>query len=291
MYMIAAVGYAAYKGRILNDESRITMSNMSLYIVNPIVLLTQFQHSRTGEMDQKFAQALFLSFVAMVFGFIVSQVVFKKEESVEKLALGFSNSTYIGLPLVQSIMGSQYLYINAVYVLWYCMFFYSYGIYMISGDKRAISIRSMLANPGFIAPLLGFIMYLTPFRLPEMIKTTFSLIGNMNAPLAMMILGIYLANSDIIKLLKDRKHLFISFLKLIALPLLTLLVLKFVPGPADIKMVVLLLTACPSGMSISMAAALYGKDDRMAATLLTHTTALAIVTMPLMIYLGQIVLG
>ena len=63
----------------------------------------------------------------------------------------------------------------------------------MTGKKDSISFKKITANPIILSFLIGIILFLLPIELPEILNTAVSAVSSMNAPVAMIILGIYLA--------------------------------------------------------------------------------------------------
>jgi len=112
-----------------------------------------------------------------------------------------------------------------------------------------------------------------------------------NAPLAMIILGTYIANMDIVELLKDRRIYTISFIKLIIIPLMILILFIFIPFvPVEIKYVILLATCTPVGLTASLYSQLFGGDYVHTAKLIGLSTILSLFTIPVFVYVMELVI-
>lgn len=74
------------------------------------------------------------------------------------------------------------------------IFCYSYGIYLISGDDKLSFDFKQLINPGIIFSIIAIIIYLTKWKMPQIIGETSNLIGSITTPLAMMLIGSSLAD-------------------------------------------------------------------------------------------------
>ncbi len=288
MYIMALFGVIAYKKKIFTGSSIAQLSTLSIYMINPMILLMLFQIPYEEEKLDNLLAGIGISFVVIVAGFILSHLFLKKDQSIEKFAVGFTNSTFIGIPLVSSIMGAENTYLLSAYVIWFNIFNFSYGVYMISRNWKNVSLKKVLKTPGFVAPIIGFALYVLQIRFPKPLADAFSGIASMNTPLAMLVFGIYLARTDFLQLARDRSMAYVSMIKLIIVPLISLIILKLLPGPGVVKMVVLIATACPGAMALPMMAAIYGADDILGARLVTHSTTMAFLTMPFIIYLGKI---
>lgn len=119
-----------------------------------------------------------------------------------------------------------------------------------------------------------------------MIANPLSLIGSMNTPLAMLVAGGNLADSNLVTALQRPRTYWISFLKLIAVPLTALAVLVLASADSSVSLTVLVAVSCPTGAMGTMFAMLYDKDSCYASELFTVSTILSMVTMPAVILVG-----
>ena len=103
----------------------------------------------------------------------------------------------------------------------------------------------------------------------------------MNTPLAMIILGTYLANMSWKELFQEKSAYVCTFIRLIVIPAVTLIVFCLLPaGATEIKAVVLIACCTPVGANIAIFARQYDKDYRLAVVTVCLTTILSIVTVP-----------
>ena len=119
-------------------------------------------------------------------------------------------------------------------------------------------------------------------RLPEVLLSPITLIGNMNTPLAMMIAGISLAQGDIRHSLKNKRLYLLTLTRLVAYPLMGLLILWPLHLEFTMAFTIFVGTACPMAAATILFAQRYDGDARYATELFVVTTALSAVTIPLL---------
>ena len=171
-----------------------------------------------------------VSLGAMLIGFLIGEIIFKKNQNIDKFAIGFANAGFIGIPLVTSIMGIDKVFFLSAYLVCFGILSYTYGIYMVSGNKKLITVRSLVLNPGIIAVVVGLLIFISPIKLPTIIYSAFNLVGGTNTPIAMILLGTYIAKSKFITLFSDRHAYFVCFVKLIIIPMVIIVLFKFLPA-------------------------------------------------------------
>lgn len=112
-------------------------------------------------------------------------------------------------------------------------------------------------------------------------------IAGMNAPLAMIVLGVYLARTDL-KAIFTRPRLYaLSAVRLVVIPLLTIVCLMLLPaGWRQIGTVLIIVNAAPIGSNIAVYAQRLGLDSSYAVQMVCLSTLLSLITLPVMLSLA-----
>ncbi len=156
----------------------------------------------------------------------------------------------------------------------------TYGQYLLSGSKRCISPKAILTSPMVMALLAVFLdFYPSCPNSASGTVSAFVYLG-LNTPLAMMTLGIYLAQSDSMALLRAKSLFAVSSVRLLVIPILSLLFLCLFPCDRSIKMALLIAAATPTGANVAIFAQQHNKDYRYACGTVCVTTLLSMFTMP-----------
>lgn len=253
-------------------------------------MLTRYQMNFSMDKLIELGISFIVSLFAMLIGFFVGKIIFKKEQKIDKFAVGFANAGFIGIPLVTNIIGLDQVFFLSAYLVCFNILSYTYGIYLVSSNKKLITIRSILFNPGIIAVVIGIIIFISPVKLPKFIYDAFNLVGQTNTPIAMILLGTYIAKARIITLFNNKYAYFVCFVKLIVIPIIVLIIFKFLPSNlAEIKKVVLIAMSTPVGLTVPMFSQMYGGDYEYGAKLVGLSTLLSLITIPIILYLANII--
>lgn len=149
------------------------------------------------EYSREKALGLLLSFLAAAAAFalsvIISRVFFRRTMPVESFGAAFSNAGFMGIPLVSSVIGSEAVYYAAAFVAVLTILQCTYGVYLITGNKSDVSAKKILINPVMLSFVIGVILFFLPVRLPVFVSDILGSISQMNAPIAMLTVGFYLA--------------------------------------------------------------------------------------------------
>jgi len=128
-------------------------------------------------------------------------------------------------------------------------------------------------------------------RLPSVVANAMEGIANLNGPIAMLIMGVYLAQADLRKLFITPRLYAISAVRMWLIPLLTLLIFAVLPAANDIRMTLLISASAPVGANVAVYAQLYDADYPYACQTVALSTVASIVMLPLFILLATFVLG
>lgn len=160
--------------------------------------------------------------------------------------------------------------------------------------KTGGSIIKALLHPVTIAAGLGLIFFILPINRyiteTKIIFDSLTMLKNLVAPLSMVVIGIRIADIDLRGVHKD-KHMY-SFLALrhLVLPLAMVALIKLVElcgiaiHPA-VSMVIVIMAATPAASSATMFAEKYNCDAAYVSKLVAISTILSIATMPLVIFI------
>lgn len=290
MYVLMAIGFVVYRKKLINEEGTKQLSNLLVWVINPLIMLTRYQMEFSMIKLKELGISFVVSLGAMLLGFLIGEIVFKKEQRINKFAIGFANAGFIGIPLVTSIMGIEKVFFLSAYLVCFNILSYTYGIYMVSGNKKLITAKSLALNPGIIAVVLGLLIFISPIKLPGIIFNAFNLVGQTNTPIAMILLGTYIAKSKLITLFSDRQAYFVCFVKLILIPLVIIIIFKLLPTElAEIKMVVLIAMSTPVGLTVPMFSQMYGGDYEYGAKLVGLSTLLSLATIPVILFFANMI--
>ncbi|NRV85775.1 AEC family transporter [Clostridium beijerinckii] len=107
MYILMAIGFIVYRKKLINEDGAKQISNLLVWVINPMIMLTRYQMEFSINKLKELGISFFISLCAMLIGFFVGKIVFKKDQRIDKFAIGFANAGFIGIPLVTSIMGIE----------------------------------------------------------------------------------------------------------------------------------------------------------------------------------------
>lgn len=294
MLILIITGYILYRKKLVTDEGSRELSNILVRIIIPCVIINAYL-SADFSMQRIKGLAIMagLSLAALVIAMIVSYLIFGKRKRVENFSAAFCNAGFMGIPLVSATLGTEAVFYVAVFVALLNIFQWTYGLVIMTGDRKFISIGKIITNPvviGFVIAIAGFLI---PVHIPALITVPVSYVGAMNTPVAMIVLGVYLAQTDMRQILKNRQVWWCSIVRLVVIPAVTIAVMLVIPVAREytlIKQTALIAAITPVGSNVAIFAKLYGVDYEQSVRVVCLSTILCIVTMPCMMYIANMCL-
>lgn len=293
LFLLMAFGFAGERAKIINENGSKVLSNISLVFVTPCLIINSFNIEYNPEKLKGLLICLAASVAIHAFSILGVELCTRgKKTAAEKLrvvkfAIVFSNAAYMGIPLQEAVLGADGVFYGSVYVAVFNVTLWTYGVVLSTGNIKEISGKKLLANPGLIGVTIGILLFLLPIELPRILSQTISSMAVLNTPLAMLIIGFYLAKSNLLSALKDKTVYIVSLLKLVAIPLVTLGVM-YLCGVRGAPLVAMVTTAsAPTAAATSMFATKFDNDVILSVNLVTVTTVLSIITMPVLVALAQ----
>ncbi|MCH3949642.1 MAG: AEC family transporter [Acidaminococcus sp.] len=285
--IIMVVGAVARKHQILTPENQPQITKLVLNIAYPAIILSGVTgdgpHMEGMELARAFGVIVAMLAILLICARILPKVMgFKKaEQGIVNVMFVFTNVGFMGVPMIDGIYGKDALIYMTVLLIPFNLLFFSYVIQTIKGGGERTPFQwKSLVNPGMISCFLAIILYLSNLKVPYIIAAAVRMIGSMTGPLAMMLLGSFLLDSDW-KQIINRRIVVFTIIKMLILPIAVTLLLKQFVDNTYLLAVCMAALATPSGNVIPLLAALYNKEGYPVSVQgVAVTTGAAVVTMP-----------
>lgn len=294
LYLIAGVGFVADKSKIFVRADAKRLVDLLFNLILPIAVVNSFMSmERTAQHIKGLLISFALAFLTHLLGVGLSAVTFRKRSNLEKgiyhYALTFSNAAFLALPLAQSVVGDEGVFYSACYVAVFNMFAFTFGIHEISGKTAKINVKNLILNPGTMSVLIGLPLFLLQVKLPDFLADTMQRVGACNSPMAMIVFGTFFANCNFKNIFIKKEVYFVSFLRLIFIPLVMLLVFKLIGVEGNMRIALTISASAPVATNTAMYAAKYDNDTSLSSELVGQTSVFSIITMPIIVALASII--
>lgn len=287
LFIIILVGYFVRKKGLLDESSTSKLSSLVMNIFLPAMIITAMQIQFDKEMIPKILSLLFVSMVMFGVSTIVAFClkIFIKSDSklgIFQYALVFSNSGFMGYPVVEAVLGKGAIFYAAIFNLPFNFLCFTLGVYFLSkGNSNAkFSIKSMI-NPSMIAVFIGLALFVTGTELPVFINHPLELLGDVTTPISMIVIGSMLAGSSAMECFKRFDMYMLAVLRLVAIPVLVFLVLRPFSFDSVVMAIPVVISAMPSTANTAIMANEYGADVALASQAVFFTTLFSVVSIPL----------
>ena len=294
LFALMAVGYVFRRMKLLSDVFVKGCVNLLLLVVTPCLIVHVFQRPFSQSMFANLGWSIVTAFAAHAIGIIFAEVCFRKTDDMKrgvlKFATVFSNAGFMGIPLEYALLGPEGAFYGAVYVVVFNLLCWTYGLKTMSGHLKDMNRRVLFVNPGTIGIAAGLPLFLTSTTLPVMIHDPIMHIAGLNTPLAMIVIGFYLADARFAAYFRCIPALVASGLRLLVIPAFVVGALAASRGFNLDPTMAIALTAsasAPVAAMNTMFAAKYGRDVDVSVGLVAMTTLLSIFTMPVLVGLAM----
>ena len=290
MALLAAVGVCLSRKGFLSPQGTKDLGAILLRVIIPCVIVKSYITEFSRERLLELALSAGLALIGFILAMVISYLVFGKRRRLENFAASFCNAGFIGIPLAQAIIGEEGVFYIAASVALLNLFQWTYGVYIMADRKDAISAKTIAKNPVVIAIVIGVVLCVSQIPVPGIVTSTLGYIAGMNTPIAMILMGTYLAKLPLKKLLDKRAYGCVLF-RLVIIPAVILLVFWVLPvSNADIALAAFLAAATPVGANICVFAQQYDCDYEFSVVTVCLSTLLSVITVPLLVSFAQMIL-
>lgn len=288
--IILIIGLVLAKLNILTHDVRKKLSSMLVYVVAPLYVIKSFQIEYSDEILKTMGIVIGMAFFIILFGLGLAKILWQKKETKKAQVLthasGFMNCAFIGFPLIYSMFGELGIIYASGYVLVFQVFLWTLGV-MIFSEKPKHWYTPLL-QPGIIGVIIGLILFIAKIRLPFFLYNSIDMVGSMTPPLAMLIIGAFLSEVDVIHSLKDFPTYAVAFFRLFFAPALVLLILTllgFSPDDGIFFACAVILAGMPSATNTVLFATNFDSDAKYSASVVAISTILSAFTIPLWLFI------
>lgn len=295
LFLCIILGWLLIRLRLLRPEDSRVLSVVCLYLVTPCVIVSAFQIDRTPDLLHSLALSLGTAIGIHVFLFAAVALLRRplRLTPVEQASVIYPNSGNLIIPLVTAILGRDWVIYASMFQLVQQFPIWTHCRILLSGE-RSLSLKKILLNVNILSVFAGVLLFSLNITIPSVIEGTMESIGAMIGPISMFVAGMLMGDQDLRSVLRIPSLWKVVFLRLIAMPLVILCILKYsglaslAPDGASILLVSLLAACAPSASNVTQIAQVYGHEGDYASAINVISTLLCIVTMPLMVLLYQL---
>lgn len=293
LFALMFLGYIAAKVKWITDSGVDEFSKYIVKIALPALIISSMIIPLTRE-NSKDAVSIFLIALLSYAMLIMLSVLIARWLSKDKDEMGvyafsmiFSNSGFMGFPVINAIFGKEAIFLVSIYNILFNVLVFTLGIRLIQSGKNErtrLNIKEFL-NPGTIASFIGLIIFFTELNMPAAVVELLDLVGETCTPLSMITVGAMLAALPVKEMFSKKSMYILSIIRLMILPALVFIVLRYILNIQDHLLIGIPVVI--SGMPVAANAAIvtkqYGRNERqseLASQAIFVTTLLSCITIP-----------
>lgn len=287
IFAIILAGYVFARARGMGEEAVAILNAFVVWVALPALLFDFVAEARWATLVQPGFIAVFGTAMLAVFGtaLVANRDIPLARRSLDALSASYSNTAYLGIPLVGALLGPTGTAAAVIASLMTVCALFALSVMLVEIDlspggsaARRVGgiLLAVLRNPLVAAPLAGALWATTGLALPTAPKTFLTLLGATASPVALVTIGVFLAQPR--ERVSPRDLSVTVALKLLVQPALTLVMLALVPLARPWAVAALLLAALPTGTGPFMVAQLYRQDVTLTARTILISTLLSVVS-------------
>lgn len=287
--IILGLGFFLGKKKFISTETNKQITNLLLTVFMPASLFVAFPSEYSEESLNLFFAGLVGGFLIMLVLMILSKIIFNEWwfkgglRFESQFALIFNNATFLGYPIVVNTFGPTGVIAYCGFIIAFNIALFSYGIWLFEHKITTKLLKSIVTNPNILAVLFGMVLFLASIKLPSFITDAVGFVGGATTPLSIICIGFMLSRADFKSLFKKWRLVITAIIQLVVGPVVTYFLLTWLKFPPEVISVCTLIQALPTATSLGLFATKYGGNNIESSELVTISTVLSVVTMPLMI--------
>lgn len=292
IFCMVGIGFIASKKNVLPMDSNQYLVNLILVITNPCLIVSSMASQTLSDdilrqtWEILIGSVVFFLLAAVVSFFIVKAMRYKPAEDrgVMMVIMTAVNSGFMGFPVTKAIFGDHFFFLMVIenVILNFYLFFLSV-IQMNYGHQKSRSLKEIfrpLVNMSTFSVVVGLSILISGIKIPEPIFDFLDTIANATVPVSMMVVGIQLANSDLLKMMKNTKLIIACLCNVIVMPFLTFLAVNWLPLMNESKLILIFAAAFPCAVITVAIASKEGRNSALMAEGVAMSTLFSLATLP-----------
>ncbi len=284
-----ALGGFAVERKMFSTDSLKGFSRFAINVLTPFLVFSSIAGKFTRDDLQTAWIFPALGFMMIVFHAVCGRVLLPllRNKSPERKATFMhmaAVNNFIYLPIIiigyifpgKTVAALLFCSVGSTFGQW------TVGIAVMAGNDLKKLLRNLI-SPNSIAVLIAVCYLLLPWKLPAGIIDFTSRIGNLAIPLCLILIGASVWASRA----RWTAHLldlfYTTVVRIVVIPIFTLLVLKLIPLPETARNLALVLAVMPASSGSVLIVREYGGDTDFAGQLILSTTLLGLITMPVLL--------
>ena len=297
LFSLMAVGFVCCRLGVFGERAVKGMVELLVIVVAPALIITAFQRPFDPALGSSLAFAIVAALAVHAIGWLASRALRggrMNDSRLRTLRMGvvFSNAGFMGIPLEKALLGDAGVFYGAAYVAVFNVLIWTYGVAHMSGRVKDVRIKSALVNPGMIGIAIALALFVFSVRLPEALGAPVEMLAGLNTPLAMLVIGFYLAKARFAAVAGCGGAWAAAALRLVAVPLVAIAFLLAARHlglklDGDMAVAITVAASAPVAALVTAFSVRYRRDTELSVGVVAGTTLLSVLTMPPVVALAM----
>lgn len=305
LVLVTLIGYVAARAGFLTSEVRPRLSALIFNVTLPCTILAS-----VGEVDSSagavqvtwsFVLGTALFFVMLAAAALACLALrVPRDERPLYLFMGvLTNTGFIGFAVLESLFGGGSVFLGSIFIAVSNVFLYSIGVGVLTsggeknGEKDVAPTRSSrltgvlenVLNVPMVASVIALVVFFSGVPLPGPVAQAVDMVGGATSPLAMMLVGLAIAEADLRRVLANWRLWGFSAIRFLLVPAVCyLLLVPVVPDALSLGVFIVML-AMPTGSMAAAIASTYGRPGELLSQGTIVSTIASFVIVPVLMAL------
>lgn len=283
------LGLVLTKLHLLDEKGSAVLSTLVVHVFNPALIISSVCEGGLQTQGDTVFEAIICGVFLYALLILIAIVVYmrskalKEEVSICKMIVIFSNTAFVGYPILRALYGDFAVFVFSLMHLPFNILIFTYGRSLLQkGNHQKMTVKDIFSI-GTVSSIVALILYFGNISVPVRVADFFGILGDACVPLSMIVIGVSLAHASWKNVLKSKNINMVVFLRLIVLPILIAWITLPLPISIFNRELLVISGALPAGSMIVVLAKEYKANDGLASAGVFLTTLLSVVTIPLML--------
>lgn len=290
MFILVFVGMFIRHIKIINKNFTTNLSGLLILVTYPALIfysmITEFSRRMIVDALILVISGVLICFLGYIIGLFFS--LFLKLKDTERntflILCTFGNTSFLSIPIGFALYGMNAVVKIILFDLGCYVVLWTLGIWLVSSHQNAELKNNFvknILNPGIVALIIGLAVVMSGLKLPEVFSEGCKLLGSVTIPMSLIATGSLLYGAGFHRRVRGRTLVALAAGKLVAMPLLAILILSITNLSAPVRTIIVLEAAMPSMVLSTILADKYNSDSKLAASGVFLTTLVSILTVPI----------
>ena len=298
LILMGLIGCILAKVGWINSGNKALLPKLVNYVSLPLFFIYNITHAFSHDQLLNLIKGSIVPFISIGICFIISVIVArfmakKGRRGIFQSSFTTSNSIFVGLPVTIALFGEEAIPYTLLYFFANTTFFWTLGNACIQSDSSTFTYKNMMTIATlkriFSPPILGFlaslIILIFNIPLPKFFMDTAQYMGALTTPVALIFIGVTLYGMGLKNLYFNKELIGICIGRFIIAPLSIFVIGSFFPIPELMYKVFIIMASLPAMIQTVVLSSLYKTDTEFATLVVSATTLLSIITIPIYIVL------